>query len=113
MRCSSDGTICCLSHSTRKSTTSVITFPNKKNGMNREVEVKAKFVIETKPAEHVNGKTKHENIRRTVLKQTALAEEKCTTMNARTAIAKTVTQRGHSSGLRTSCKALVVALPVL
>ena len=81
--------------------------------MNSEVEVKAKFVIETKPAEHVNGKTKHENIRRTVLKQTALAEEKCTTMNARTAIAKTVTQRGHSSGLKTSCKALVVALPVL
>lgn len=46
----------------------VIIFFNKKNGMNREVEVKVKFVIEIKFVEYVNGKIKYENIRRIVFK---------------------------------------------
>lgn len=46
----------------------VIIFFNKKNGMNREVEVKVKFVIEIKFVEYVNGNKKYENKRRIVFK---------------------------------------------
>ena len=67
--------------------------------------------METTPAEHVKEKAREENIRKTVLKQPALVEVKRMT-HARTAIATTEKQRGHTSGFRISCKASVTVLSV-
>ena len=112
-RCSSDGTFFCRCHSTRNSTVSEAAFPTSKKGINNADGKRDVSVIEMIPAEQVIGNAIDKIISNIVARQLRLSEERNMRVKTRTAIATAVTQRGHSSTVKTLSNASFLVFPVI